>query len=255
LLNFTGEGGGIELPENATFLGSLSLCSDPSIFTNEYVAQTYIDSFGRLVTNPYYDPATRTWEYDNYLFTKNFLHKNLVGRGNVTVVFDEGHLAPAGIAPQFFLGLFFRIMDMITMFPLICWVVPLVVLVMIPRFIPKKAVTTPLLMTRVEQYYGRSFFAIKMRWFVEYQQYNRGLELLYRRLRRTLIRSYSFDASGLTPEIAAKVLGSEFSDLQPRELEQEFMAIEQIISSGAFITEQVFLDHYLFIKGINDRVG
>ena len=250
-----GDNGSIGFPENATFLGSLSLCSDPSIFTNQYLSQEFMTGFGTLQDNPYYNEATDTWTYDNYLFAKNFLTKNLEGRGNITVIFDEGHLAPSGISPNFYLGLFFRLLDMITMFPLICWIVPLVVLASIPRFIPKKAVTTPLLMTRVEQYYGRSFFAIKMRWFLEYQQYNRGLELLYRRLRRTIIRRYSLDERGFSPQIAAEVISSEFPDLTYQEIEEQFTIIEQTISSGMFVTEQEFLDGYLFIKGITDHIS
>jgi hypothetical protein len=119
---------------------------------------------------------------------------------------------------------------------------------------PKRTQAKPLLLTRVERYYGRSFFAVKMRWFLEYRQYSRGLELIYRRLRRNIIRRYSPEVE-LSPEIIAAYLVNEFPDrFTHRNIIEGLTIIEQLIDSRAFITEDEFLTHYLFLKNIGIEI-
>ena len=158
------------------------------------------------------------------------------------------------MSPILPLSLYLKFLDMITMFPLFAGGLPIIAIILSRRFMPKRTAAKPLLLTRVERYYGRSFFAVKMRWFLEYQQYSRGLELIYRRLRRNLIRRYSPEVE-LTPEIAATYLTNEFPDrFTHKSITEGLTAIERIIDSRAAISEQEFLDQYLFLKNIGVEI-
>lgn len=219
--------------------GDLIICSDPSIFINKYIDKSRDD----------YDPT-----YDNNQFAMNVIDKIMNNRTGQTVIFDEGHLANHPLSPTLPLSLYLKVLDMITMFPLFAWILPFAAVLLSRRFMPKRTQAKPLLLTRVERYYGRSFFAVKMRWFLEYQQYSRGLELIYRRLKRNMNRRYTPDVD-FTPEVAATYLANEFPDrFTHKGLTEGFTAIERIIDNRTIISEQEFLDHYLFLKNVGTEI-
>ena len=219
--------------------GQIILCSDPSIFINQYVDTTNFPSAS---------------QYDNAAFADNVVNLMMEDRLGQTIIFDEGHLANHPLSPVLPLSLYLKFLDMITMFPLFAAGLPIIALILSRRFMPKKTQAKPLLLTRVERYYGRSFFAVKMRWFLEYKQYSRGLELIYRRLRRNIHRRYSHEAE-LTPEITADYLAKEFPDrFNYRNLVEGLKMIETIIVNRTLITEEEFLHHYLFLKTIGSEI-
>lgn len=219
--------------------GDIIICSDPSIFINRYIDTDRND----------YDPT-----YDNRQFAQNVVDKIMRDRSGQTIIFDEGHLANHPLSPTLPLSLYLKFLDMISMFPLFAWALPIGAILLSRRFMPKRTQAKPLLLTRVERYYGRSFFAVKMRWFLEYQQYSRGLELIYRRLRRNLIRRYTPEVE-LSPEIAATYLANEFPNrFTHKGITEGLSLIEQIIDRRAAISEQEFLDHYLFLKNIGAEI-
>jgi hypothetical protein len=176
-------------------------------------------------------------------------------RPGQTIIFDEGHLANNPLTPIFPLSLYLKFLDMITMFPLFAIFLVPIALVLSRRFIPRKTQAKPLLLTRVERYYGRSFFAVKMRWFLEYRQYSRGLELIFRRLKRNIIRRYSPEED-LTPEVIATYLINEFPEnFSYKNLTDNFTLIENIIETRLLITEEEFLDHYFFLKNVGSVIS
>ncbi|MHA1940869.1 MAG: hypothetical protein ACW97P_03995, partial [Candidatus Hodarchaeales archaeon] len=209
---------------------------DPSIFINQYVD----------TDNEKYNASY----YDNSVFMDNIVDVLMEGRPGQTIIFDEGHLANNPLSPIFPLSLYLKFLDMITMFPLFAiFLVPIAIIIS-RKFIPKRTQAKPLLLTRVERYYGRSFFAVKMRWFLEYKQYSRGLELIYRRLKRNLTRRYNPEED-LTPEVIAAYIVDEFPDqFSIQNLVTNLNLIEGIIDSRALLTEEGFLDHYFFLKNI-----
>jgi hypothetical protein len=219
--------------------GQIILCSDPSIFINLY-----------LDTTTYPDAAN----FDNDKFADNVIDMIMNNRTDQAIIFDEGHLANHPLSPIFPLSLYLKFLDMISMFPLFAGALPIIAIILSRRFMPKRTQAKPLLLTRVERYYGRSFFAVKMRWFLEYRQYSRGLELIYRRLKRNFIRRYNPDAD-LTPEVIASYLESEFPDrFDYKNTSAGLSVIEQIIYSRAPISEEEFLSHYLFLKTIGAEI-
>ncbi|MHA2387561.1 MAG: DUF4350 domain-containing protein [Candidatus Hodarchaeales archaeon] len=222
--------------------GQIILCSDPSIFINQYLDSDNTD----------YPLAS---QYDNRAFTDNVIRIMMNERPGQKIIFDEGHLANSPISPIFPLSLYLKFLDMITMFPLFAiFLVPIAV-VLSRKFIPRKTQAKPLLLTRVERYYGRSFFAVKMRWFLEYRQYSRGLELIFRRLKRNVIRRYSPDED-LTPDVIATYLMNEFPEnFSYKNLVENFSLIENIIESRSLISEEEFLDHYFFLKNVGSVIS
>ncbi len=222
--------------------GQIILCSDPSIFINQY-----LDS-----DNEDYPLAD---QYDNRAFADNVIRIMMEKRPGQTIIFDEGHLANNPLTPIFPLSLYLKFLDMITMFPLFAiFLVPIAV-ILSRKFIPRKTQAKPLLFTRVERYYGRSFFAVKMRWFLEYKQYSRGLELIFRRLKRNIIKRYSPEEE-LTPDVIATYLINEFPEnFSYKNLVENFILIETIIETRSLISEEEFLDHYFFLKNVGSTIN
>lgn len=222
-------------------LGQIILCSDPSIFINQYLE----------TGNEDYPKADI---YENRIFAENVVDIMMEGRIGQTIIFDEAHLANHPLSPILPLSLYLKILDMITMFPLFAGGLPIIALILSRKFIPKRTQAKPLLLTRVERYYGRSFFAVKMRWFLEYHQYSRGLELIYRRLKRNIIKRYNPETE-ISPEVIASYLVNEFPGRFTHEnISQGLAVIENIIGMRAFITEDEFLNHYLFLKNIGIEI-
>ncbi|MFW9928303.1 MAG: hypothetical protein ACFFD1_02820, partial [Candidatus Thorarchaeota archaeon] len=172
------EWGNIEFPVAAMFpLGfdpaspQLYIISDPSIFINKYVGTTPLS--GDPNDPNYLDPTA----YSNRQFSQNLLTLLLAGRSNSVIYFDEGHLAQSYLNPILYMGMFFRFIDLMTMFPLLAPFLPITIVGFARRYAPRgKKAAAPLLMTRVEQYSGRSYFAFKMRFLLEYQHYAKGLD-------------------------------------------------------------------------------
>ncbi|MFX0085791.1 MAG: hypothetical protein ACFFAU_08960 [Candidatus Hodarchaeota archaeon] len=221
--------------------GQIILCSDPSIFINQYI-----------------DTENTDWPeaniYDNRRFAENVVDIMMNERVGQTIIFDEGHLANHPLSPILPLSLYLKFLDMITMFPLFAGGLPIIAILLSRRFMPKRTQAKPLLLTRVERYYGRSFFAVKMRWFLEYRQYSRGLELIYRRLKRNIIKRYNPEVE-LSPEIIATYLVNEFPDrFTHKNVVENLSLIENIIEIRALITEDEFLHHYLFLKNIGIEI-
>jgi hypothetical protein len=220
--------------------GQIILCSDPSIFINQY-----------LDTDTYSEASI----YDNSRFADNVIRIMMEERPGQTIIFDEGHLANNPLSPIFPLSLYLKFLDMITMFPLFAIFLVPIAIIGSRRFIPKRTQAKPLLLTRVERYYGRSFFAVKMRWFLEYKQYSRGLELIYRRLKRNIIRRYGPEEE-LTPDVIATYLVNEFPEsFTYKNVVDKLTLIDAIIESRSLITEEEFLDYYFFLKNIGTEIS
>lgn len=221
--------------------GQIILCSDPSIFINQYLDTTN------------YPGASL---YDNDKFADNVVELMMEDRQGQTIIFDEGHLANGPLSPILPLSLYLKFLDMITMFPLFAWALPIIAIILSRRFMPKREQAKPLLLTRVERYYGRSFFAVKMRWFLEYHQFSRGLELIFRRLKRNLSRRYNPEEE-LSPDVIAIYLENEFGPerFDYKSTQQALFVIEEVIATRAPITEEEFLSHYLFLKEIGTEIS
>ena len=218
----------------------LYLISDPSIFINQYVSQTPTGSF-----NPQL--------YSNRQFAINTIQMLLGDRPGATVYFDEGHLAQSYTSPTLYMGLFFRFLDALTMFPLIAPLIPITILGLARRYAPKgRKAAAPLLMTKIEQYRGRSYFAYKMRWLLDYQNYSKGLALIYRRVKRDVIKRYNLEE--WSAEIAYTKLSIEFPQNIKGGLLRKFVEIENVVSKDSSMSEGQFMEYYLALKDVTDLI-
>ncbi|MEA2070351.1 MAG: DUF4350 domain-containing protein, partial [Asgard group archaeon] len=145
----------LPLPASTVGLGNIILCSDPSIFINELITMT---------------------QYDNAQFASNLF--NWLDINNTkTIYFDESHLSiaegQAGLSiidPFSYMRMYLRIIDSLTMFPLLAPFFPIIAFIYLRRYFPKTKKPKPLLMTKIKQSKSRSFFAAKMYWYITYQR-------------------------------------------------------------------------------------
>lgn len=239
------EWGNIEFPVAVEFpfgkgpqAGSLTIISDPSIFINKYVSTTPTGNF---------DPT----QFNNRQFAENILNILTGDRPNGVVYFDEGHLDQSLLSPVLYLGTYFRILDFMSMVPFIAPFLPLLVYGFARSLAPKGKQGSALLKTKAENYYGRSYFAYKMRWFLENRHFNRGLELIYRRIRRDLMKRYKMDE--WNPEVAVMNLNREYGNFR-KNLLQKVLEIENVLNHNILIEEQRFMDLYLVCQEISNHI-
>ncbi|MFX1250997.1 MAG: DUF4350 domain-containing protein [Promethearchaeota archaeon] len=236
------EWGGVKFPVFAFLpLGPLyspvspmiGICSDPSMFINGIMDNT---------------------NFDNQRFAQNIAAFMLAGRPGASVIFDEAHLKHAPISPLLTLGTYLRFLDLITMFPLFAPLLPIIVISYGRRYLPKKTESKPILFAKEELQYGRSFFAAKMRQFLQTRDYRKALELIYRRTRRQILRKTRH--TKFTPEVGAEYLtsqyGSTFGDVEA--LKEKFADLDKMTRSRLQVGEQYFIRQYLFLKKISDAL-
>ena len=257
------EWGNIEFPVAINFpfgsgvnAGSLTIVSDPSIFINRYLkTEAYpLCKSGiniNIGSSCEQDPDFNPTNFDNRAFALNVLTMLTGDRPNDVVYFDEGHLSQSFLSPSMYLGFFFRFLDFMSMVPFIAPFLPFLVYGIAKSLAPKGTTGKALLKTKAENYYGRSYFAFKMRWFLENRHFNRGLELIYRRVKRDLMKRYKMDE--WNPEVAVTYLNRDYHNLR-KNLLKKIQEIEVVLNQNVLIEEQRFMDLYLVLQEINNHI-
>ncbi len=240
-----GEWGGVPfsimapLPLGAAGLGNILICSDPSIFTNELM---------------------RLPEYDNAQYASN-LFDWLDINGSRTIFYDEGHLSPSKaraplsiLDPFSYVSMYLRYINSFTMFPLLAPFFPIIALIFLKRNYPKGRSASPLLMTKIKQKRSRSFFAAKMSWYVNYEQYDKALNVLYKRLKRRLDKKFN---CGLTINFnqIVELLKEQYPDKFNYDLlSKNLNNVELFTEKKKKLTEENFLALVLEMKNIEDII-
>ncbi|MFW9922584.1 MAG: DUF4350 domain-containing protein [Candidatus Thorarchaeota archaeon] len=225
----------LPLPLGGAGLGNIILCSDPSIFINELMEMAAFDN-AQLATN---------------LF--NWLDVN----SSRTVFYDESHLSPAkGRAalsifdPFTYVRTYLRYIDSFTMFPLLAPFFPLITLIFLISNFPRTKRPSPLLMTKIKQQKSRSFFAAKMTWYMNYQQYDKAIAVLLKRLKRRLNKKFGTDVDINSIGISNVLHENYPNKFNHIELETSLKEIEFLISKPLKITENEFLRYVLILRDI-----
>ena len=229
----------VPLPLGAVGLGNILICADPSIFINE------------LMSMSQYDNA----QYASNLF--NWLDIN----GSRTIFYDEGHLSPSKgraalsvLDPFSYVSMYLRYINSFTMFPLLAPFFPIIALIFLRRNYPKSRGASPLLMTKIKQKRSRSFFAAKMSWYVNYEQYDKALNVLYKRLKRRLDKKFN---SGL--DINFTQIVDLLEEQYPGKFNYNLLlkslkSIELFTEKKKKITEEDFLALVLEMKNIEEII-
>jgi len=229
----------IPIPLSVLGVGNILICSDPSIFVNDLMN---IDIF------------------DNKEFTLrafDWLDINNTG----TIYYDESHLSAAtgrGILQIFdpfsYVKMYLRFVDSFTMFPLLAPLFPIITLIMLRRNRPKTKKPSPLLMTKIKQQRSRSFFAAKMTWYMNYQQFGKALDLLYKRMVRRLQKKLVIETE-LDVEQVINLLGTNFThQFNISEVNATLRRVDDILKKTRKITEEEFTELVLELKSIEDII-
>ncbi|NHJ87948.1 MAG: DUF4350 domain-containing protein [Asgard group archaeon] len=228
----------LPLPLGAAGLGNIFLCSDPSIFIND------------LMDTP----------YDNMRLAENVI--NWLDWNNSGIVYyDESHLASAGgraflsiFDPFSYIQMYLRYVDSFTMFPLLAPLFPIITFIMLKRRYPKTKGPSPLLMTKIKQSKSRSFFADKMTWYMNYQEFGRALNLLYKRLIRRLMKKYNLAHEPDVPTMV-ELFDTNFpNEFDKKELEKVLTRIELVSKKSRKVSDEEFTVLVLIIKNLESKI-
>jgi hypothetical protein len=229
----------IPIPLSILGVGNILICSDPSIFVNDLMN---IDIFDNK------EFALRAFDW---------LDINNTG----TIYYDESHLSAAtgrGILQIFdpfsYVRMYLRFVDSFTMFPLLAPLFPIITLIMLRRNRPKTKKPSPLLMTKIKQQRSRSFFAAKMTWYMNYQQFGKALDLLYKRMVRRLQKKLVIETE-LDVEQVINLLGTNFPhQFNINEVTATLRRVDDILKKTRKITEEEFTELVLELKSIEDII-
>lgn len=242
--------------------GKFMLVSDPDIFANA---------------------AWENAEYDNQRFAKNIIDWMMSGYSsddNPVIIFDEGHITQKPYSSMLYFGAYLRTITQYTAFSLspalfgvdyrnpsegnlsaYLWVnvflalfFPLIVMMVGSRWIPKKRAPRPLLMTRLKRYYARSYFAVKMRYFLQFKQYERATALIYRRLKRTLIKKLHYRGP-LDPKTLTDLISKEVTKFSKEQIMQRLVLAENVSKGAVTLDEEKFLKLFLALKELIGELG
>jgi hypothetical protein len=229
----------VPIPLGGLGVGNILICSDPSIFINELMESGYDNA--QLVSNIF-----------------NWLDVS----GSGTIYYDESHLS-GGLQGKAILSIFdpfsyvrmyLRYVNSFTMFPLLAPLFPIIMLIFLSRRFPRKRGPSPLLMTKIQQQQSRSFFAAKMTWYLEYQQFDNALGLMYRRLKRVTKKKFGI-TEDLDNEKILEILQEKYpEEFTFKEVEKILKRVEIITQKSKKISEEEFTQLIIEIKNIEEVV-
>ncbi len=229
----------VPIPLSGVGVGNILICSDPSIFINELMGLGYDNA--QLASNVF-----------------NWLDFNNTRR----IYYDESHLSSSrtgrfalGIIDPFeYVRMYLRYVNSFTMFPLLAPLFPFITFMFLRRRYPKSKGASPLLMTKVKQTRSRSFFAAKMTWYMNYQQFSNALDLIYKRLKRRLIKKYAV-TEDLSSEKIVELLETHFpNQFNLEDVQKMLTRVDLIIHKSRKISEEEFTDLVLDLKNVEELI-
>lgn len=109
-------------------------------------------------------------------------------------------------------------------------------------------------MTRLKRYYARSYFAVKMRYFLQFKQYERATALIYRRLKRTLIKKLHYRGP-LDPKTLTDLISKEVTKFSKEQIMQRLVLAENVSKGAVTLDEEKFLKLFLALKELIGELG
>ncbi len=217
------------LAEIQVLNGTLMLLSDPSIFINNMI-----------------DRGT------NRLFAVE-LFTYLANQANAdTIIFDHNHLGWPPSAPVLYVGLMLGQITYMSTNWLLAPLAPLLALWMVRRYLPfgRPEKQKPMEMYRLR---GQTMFTKALYDYINKQQYDDALQIIYGQLKRDLRRRH-----GLRVFDIPRLLVSVSRTRQPGDIAQltdDFETIEKAIHEKRRINREQFLDLFFKIKRIRENIG
>ncbi|MFW9830583.1 MAG: hypothetical protein ACFFD8_02280 [Candidatus Thorarchaeota archaeon] len=212
---------------NAT--GSIILLSDPSIFINNMINRG-----------------------TNRLFTSELI-AYLARQSNAnTIIIDHNHLGWPASAPVLYVGLMLGQITYVSTNWLLAPLAPLLAIWMVRRYLPagKPEKQKPMELYRLRR---QTLFTKALHDYVDKQQYDEALQVIYGKLKRDLRRRHGLRTFDV-PRLLVSVSRTRQSDDIAR-LTDDFEALEKTVNESRRINREQFLDLFFKIERIRENIG
>jgi len=214
--------------------GRIVLVSDPSIFNDDMINRA-----------------------DNRIFATNIVDWLAQGRVGpyYPIIVDEAHLA---LPATSYARIFGSMMGYINWASSTWWtapIYPVLLVISIWFWLPRGKKPEPLSPTEVFMRRGKTFFSEKMMWYTQYQLYGNAVKLLYRRLKRELVRQLGLK-EGFSVDEAVKAAVAKNPSIKEKEVRKLFDLCEEI-SAGRkqmFMSKIEFLDLFFQMQRLLESV-
>lgn len=207
--------------------GTIILISDPSVFNNDMINRA-----------------------DNLRFAVNLVNWAADYNTSTLVIFDEGHRMDVSTS-TFFFGIILSEVNWISSNWLIAPLYPLVAVYLVKSWLPKREKKKI-----IEEPDSRfkSTFSNKIKWYTLSQNYNKAVEVLFKKLKRDLLKTYSLKEYNVT--LISEVITVNKPEVKKTEVEVFLKNLDNIVNSGKIITDKdVFLRIFIDIKKFREKVG
>lgn len=214
--------------------GRIVVVSDPSIFNDDMINRV-----------------------DNRLLATNIVDWLAQGRGGseYPIIVDEVHLALPATSYARIFGYMMGYINWATSNWLLFAIYPVILAFSIWRWLPREKKPEPLSPTEVFMRRGKTFFSEKMMWYTQYQLYGNAVKLLYRRLKRELVRQLGL-REGFSVDSAINAAIAKNPSIKEKELRKLFELCEEISAErkAMFMNKNEFLDVFFQMQKLLESV-
>jgi len=214
--------------------GRIVLVSDPSIFNDDMINRV-----------------------DNRVFVTNIVDWLSQGRvgADYPIIVDEAHLS---LPPTSYARIFGYMMGYVNWASsnwLLAPIYPLLLVFTVWRWLPREKKPEPLSPTEVFLRRGKTFFSEKMMWYTKHQLYGNAVKLLYRRLKRELVRQLGLK-EGFSVDSAVRAIIAKNPSVKENEVRKLFDLCEEISAERKemYMTKNEFLDIFFRMQRLLESV-
>lgn len=214
--------------------GRIVLVSDPSIFNDDMINRV-----------------------ENHQLATNIVDWLAQGRGGTDypIIVDEAHLALPATSYARIFGSMMGYINWASSNWLLLAIYPVILAFVIWRWLPREKKPEPLSPTEVFMRRGETFFSEKMRWYTQYQLYGNAVKLLYRRLKRELVRQLGLK-EGFSVDAAVQAAIAKNPSIKEKEVKKLFDLCEEISAERKemFMSKNEFLELFFQMQRLLESV-
>lgn len=214
--------------------GRIVVLSDPSIFNDDMINRV-----------------------DNRILAISIVDWLAQGRvgSDYPVIVDETHLALPATSYARIFGYMMGYINWASSNWLLAPIYPVLLAVTIWRWLPREKKPEPLSPTEVFMRRGKTFFSEKMMWYTQYQLYGNAVKLLYRRLKRELVRQLGLK-EGFSVDSAISAAVAKNPSIKEKEVRKLFELCEEISAERKemFMNKNEFLEIFFQMQRLLESV-
>ncbi|MFB0559900.1 MAG: DUF4350 domain-containing protein [Candidatus Lokiarchaeia archaeon] len=214
--------------------GRIVVVSDPSIFNDDMINRV-----------------------DNRILAINIVDWLAQGRvgSDYPVIVDEAHLALPATSYARIFGYMMGYINWASSNWLLAPIYPVLLAFTIWRWLPREKKPEPLDPTEVFMRRGKTFFSEKMMWYTQHQLYGNAVKLLYRRLKRELVRQLGLK-EGFSVDAAISAAVAKNPSIKEKEVRKLFELCEEISAERKemFMNKNEFLEIFFQMQRLLESV-